>query len=412
MLRDFDILNVEEPALAKQKVKAALEHWLHLLPESHTSAVFIKPNFNSNFSALTGNTTDLRLLAAVVEFLQSRGYSNLTIGDGPSGGFDRAGVSAIKRLKVDKLAAHYGVKVVDLNNCQETIDVPLENGLVIQAARVVSEADFVINMPKLKTHVETGMSVCLKSLMGVCVGITNKRKMHTGLADNIVRLNEFIRSDMYVIDGLIAMEGNGPSRGTPVNFGKVIIGTNPFQLDYICARLVGFPRERVQTIVSAHRMGHITKQDVMAWEEASIEENGQYLEPPHPNPLVSIAIDPRFQKWLVRVRYAPVMRDICSTEAVRALFYKLGLSQDRIREKEPSVQFFLRKAACRECGKCEAYCPLELTLDEIAAGGGDKCIGCLYCFSVCPQGAIELEGDLGYYADQIELYSDLIRAMA
>jgi len=121
----------------------------------------------------------------------------------------------------------------------------------VQVASIVADADFLINMPKLKTHVETGMSVCLKNLMGACVGIANKRKMHGSLAKNIIRLNEVVKPDLHIIDGLIAMEGNGPSRGRPVNYGKVIVGTNPFQLDYVCLGRGGlgyffsFPPEKV-----------------------------------------------------------------------------------------------------------------------------------------------------------------------
>jgi len=99
MKHGFEIVNVEDSSFVKRRARAALEHWLHLLPENRSALVLLKPNFNSNFDALTGNTTDLRILAAVIEFLQSHGYSNLVLGDGASGGFDRAGVSVIHRLR-------------------------------------------------------------------------------------------------------------------------------------------------------------------------------------------------------------------------------------------------------------------------------------------------------------------------
>jgi len=355
MKHGFEIVNVEDSSFVKRRARAALEHWLHLLPENRSALVLLKPNFNSNFDALTGNTTDLRILAAVIEFLQSHGYSNLVLGDGASGGFDRAGVSVIHRLKADKLAAHYDIKIIDFNKWPETIDVSLEDGLVVQVASIVADADFLINMPKLKTHVETGMSVCLKNLMGACVGIANKRKMHGSLAKNIIRLNEVVKPDLHIIDGLIAMEGNGPSRGRPVNYGKVIVGTNPFQLDYVCARLVRFPRERVKTIVEARKLGRISDQDVRHWEAIDLGNLEQELEPPNPNPLVAVAIDPRFQKHLIRIRYAPIVRDICSTDSMRSVLYKLGLSQERIREEDSDIQFSLDGDACEVCGKCEAY---------------------------------------------------------
>ena len=80
-----------------------------------TANIFLKPNLNSNMNALTGNTTDLRIIAAVTEFLKESGYKNITIGDGTNSGFYRNGISVISRLVIDKLAKYYSVKVVDLN---------------------------------------------------------------------------------------------------------------------------------------------------------------------------------------------------------------------------------------------------------------------------------------------------------
>ena len=246
MKNDFQIIEVETPDLLNNKVKDALNSFSQMLPEDQSARILLKPNFNSNFNALTGNTTDFRILAAVIEYLKERGYSNIIIAEGTNSGFVREKVSVINRLKADRLAAHYGVEMIDLNTWPQSVDVPLENGVLVQVADLLAAADFVINMPKLKTHFEVGMSVCLKNLIGTCIGRENKKKIHGSLAKNIVHLNEVIKPHLHIVDALIAMEGNGPSRGTPVNCGKVIIGTNPFQIDHICARLIGFPREENQ----------------------------------------------------------------------------------------------------------------------------------------------------------------------
>lgn len=412
MKSKFDIVSFDKPSDVRKKFQGALNAWSFLLPERQDVRILLKPNFNSNFNALTGNTTDLRLLAATVEFLQGRGYSNIVIAEGTSSGFFREGVSVIQRLKADRLATHYGVEMVDLNVWPQSIDVPLENGVIVQVANLMTKADFVINMPKLKAHYEVGMSVCLKNLIGTCIGRENKKKIHGSLAKNIVHLNEVIKPNLHIVDGLIAMEGNGPSRGTPVNYGKVIIGTNPFELDYICARLVGFPRDEVKALAEARNMGHISDKQAEEWENITIDGYEYEFQRPIVTPLVAFVIDPRFQKHLIKIRYAPVMNAICSTQLVKNIFYTTGISQERILADEAELSFWLDETLCDECLKCVEYCPINQRLDEISRGGGEKCIGCLYCFSVCPRQAIRLEGDPGFYNEQIGLYDDIIRKIS
>lgn len=412
MENEFSIVDVEKPSLLGERLRAALDVFKHLLPADRSARILLKPNFNSNFNALTGNTTDLRLLAAVIEYLQKHGYSNIIIAEGPNSGFVREEISVIERLKADGLAAHYGLEMVDLNAWQQSVDVPLENGVLVQVADLLAYADFVVNMPKLKTHFEVGMSVCLKNLIGACIGRENKKKIHGSLAKNIIHLNEVIKPHLHIVDGLFAMEGNGPSRGTPVNYGKVIIGTNPFQLDHICARLVDFPREEVKTLVEARNMGHISDIKYEQWESISLDGYVREFKRPELTPWVAFVIAPRFQTHLIKLRYAPVVNQICSTNLVKNLFYISGISQERILAEEAELSFKVNDELCDACGKCEGYCPSGLSLDEILSGGGNKCIGCLYCYSVCPKEAIVIEGDAGFFSEQIRLYDEIIRSIA
>lgn len=412
MQPSFAITNVEDAATAKTRIQEALEPWSALLPRESTAQILLKPNFNSNFNALTGNTTDFRLLAGVIEFLQKKSYSNITIAEGTNSGFVREGISVIRRLRADRLAATYGVKILDLNAETETVKVPLEGGDVTEVARVLVTSDFVINMPKLKTHFEVGMSVCMKNLMGTCRGRESKKKIHGNLGYNIFRLNQVVKPNLHIVDGLIGMEGNGPSRGTPVNFGKIIIGVNPYQIDYLCARLIGFPPEQVKPIVAALSMGYIKPEEIRAWDAISLDHYKRDFKKPELTPLVAFVINPKFQKHLIKIRYAPVIRQICSSDFVKDMFYKLGISQERIQSGEASLSFKFKGADCGTCAKCEDYCPIGLDLATIKKGGGSKCIGCLYCYSVCPQHAFVLDGNPGFYSDQIRLYGDTIRRIA
>jgi uncharacterized protein (DUF362 family)/NAD-dependent dihydropyrimidine dehydrogenase PreA subunit len=409
---DFSITAVENTSVVKSRIREALEPWTPILPANRAARILLKPNFNSNFNALTGNTTDLRLLAGVIEFLQSKGFSDITIGEGTNSGFVREGISVIHRLRADKLAAAYGVKMVDLNAWPDTVKVPLENGDVVEVASLLATSDFIVNMPKLKTHYEVGMSVCMKNLIGTCRGRENKKKIHGNLGYNIVHLNQVVKPNLHIVDGLIGMEGNGPSRGMPVHFGKIVIGTSPYKVDYLCARLIGFAPNEVKPIAAALKLGLIKPEEARSWDEIPIDPYRTKFMKPKVSPLVAFVINPKFQRHLIKIRYSPVIKQICSSDFVKDIFYKLGISQERIQNDEAALTFRAKEVDCGTCAKCEEYCPLGIERATILGGGGDRCINCLYCCSVCPKDAFALSGNAGFYSQQISLYGEIIRRIA
>ena len=94
----LDVLRAYSQDDVRNGLFKTLEGYKDLLPVSKTAKIFLKLNLNSTMNALTGNTTDLRVVAAVIEFLKESGYSRITIGDGTNSGFYRNGISVISRL--------------------------------------------------------------------------------------------------------------------------------------------------------------------------------------------------------------------------------------------------------------------------------------------------------------------------
>ena len=128
------------------EIKASLsltlsEKYIDLSPSDQNARILIKPNLNSNMNALTGNTTDLRLVAAIIEFLKKQGYKNITIGEGTNSGFYRNRISVISRLMIDKLASYYGITVKDLNY-SEPVHIDFENG--VKALTLAGKTDLRI----------------------------------------------------------------------------------------------------------------------------------------------------------------------------------------------------------------------------------------------------------------------------
>src|SRR5665647_388899 len=111
----IDIIRCSSFSEIKSSLFQVLATWQEKMPSDRNARILLKPNLNSNMNALTGNTTDLRVLAAVILFLKDQGYSDITIGEGTNSGFYRNNISVISRLGVDRLARYYGVKCIDLN---------------------------------------------------------------------------------------------------------------------------------------------------------------------------------------------------------------------------------------------------------------------------------------------------------
>ena len=382
-------------------VRACLE--TVTLPARLDAVIVIKPNLNNDLLALTGNSTDLRVLAALLRALQERGYTDITLADGPNIGTYRKGVDILGRLGVRALAERFGARVLDLNQ-SSAVEIEVATGTV-RVADVWLHADFFISVPKIKTHAEAGMSGAVKNLMG-CVSGTDKRLMHRDLAANLVRLNERIRPDWILVDGLVGMEGNGPGDGIPKRLDTLLCGDDPFRLDLLLARLVGLDREIIPYLTIARQRGHINDEDVRLVD--AIDPVVAF----EPAPTRGLATRLLEHRALTAVR--DLTRPIHSSEAVRALLYRLGVIQDVYRQDEAQIRSMsLDRQRCDGCGACVAVCPMELPVTDADFGflASPECLGCLYCALICPREAIEIQGELGYLQDHLERYGKSIRCL-
>jgi uncharacterized protein (DUF362 family)/ferredoxin len=405
----FDVIKADTTGKIKTGIKTVLsEKYSDLLPSDKNAPVLIKPNLNSNMNALTGNTTDLRLLASVIEFLKESGYSNVTIGEGTNSGFYRSRISVISRLMIDALAAHYGITVKDLNYSTPAY-IDFEQGVKAGVARECIEAELFINMPKLKTHFEAGMSACLKNLIGCLVGQENKKKTHKSLAANILNINKAVKPHIHIVDAVISMEGLGPTRGTPVKTGTVFIGTDPYLIDMACAKFASFDMKKVRTIQEAEKRGIIDER-YHKFVDGLDFGKAHAFKPPKAGPIATFIHSPKRQKYFLAIRNTPLFNYICSTELAGKLLYATGLRQDVFIEDEMECRgLSIDRDKCDNCGKCMDYCPLGMEMPDESGRINDNCIHCLYCFCICPKHAVEFKGKLGFMLEQLKQYDEIIR---
>ncbi len=124
-------------------------------------------------------------------------------------------------------------------------------------------ADVVISMPKIKTHHWAGVTLSLKNLFGVVPGSIYgwpKNVLHwAGLEESILDVAAAVRPQLAIVDGIVGMQGDGPIKGSAVDVGVILAGTDPVAVDSTAARLMGIDPERVGYLENAGRfLGQLT----------------------------------------------------------------------------------------------------------------------------------------------------------
>jgi uncharacterized protein (DUF362 family)/NAD-dependent dihydropyrimidine dehydrogenase PreA subunit len=352
--------------------------------------ILIKPNFGCHKTALTGATTDLRVLAALIQLLQSQGYSNIVVGDGGMAGYLK--VKILDYLGVPALCKNYGVQVLDLNS-DDAVLMKLRSGARVRISKTVLESK-VIDLAKLKTHVLTTVTLGIKNLLGCVVG-SDKREVHLyGLDENLANLPSVIKPRLTIVEGLFGMEGRGPVAGKPKKSNLIVAGFDVIAADMVASRLMGF---------DPFGIGHIKRSIRMAsrpykWEDIRVLGTPitKAITPFEPATPIKLEANPYVNRLKHMVRGSPLYPVatalLSSSKAVSASFKGLGILQEEI-EYEPSIRFpEVDKSICRGCNLCRNVCPTDaISVSNGKAGiAPDKCAKCYCCVEICPYGAITL----------------------
>ena len=316
--------------------------------------VLLKPNMLADMTPDQAVTTHPEMVRAVIRIARAAGAVP-SVGDSPA-----------SALRVRSVWERTGFLAL----C-ESENVPLLNleqagsrsftcgGTTVAVAAPVLDADLVVNLPKVKTHTLTVFTGAVKNLYGTLPGF-QKATLHKLFpsADEMSRLvaelAAIVRPGLSIADGVIGMEGNGPSGGDPVQLGFVAASTHPAALDAALCRVLGIPL----TAVPVFR--HLPRS---AWENAPL-----LGEPPAPGSL-TLRLP---ASWKSRLIPRPLVRLLAPLFWIRPAF-------------DPAL--------CIRCGRCAEACPPRaITFEKgtLPVLNGSRCIGCCCCHEVCPVKAIRM----------------------
>lgn len=203
----------------------------------------IKPNLVVAKPSTSGATTSPELVAGVIEYLQSKNYTNIVILEGSWIGDNTQ--SAFKICGYEDLSKKYDVPLIDLQKDKyKSISV---NRLKLNICSKVTKLDYLINMPVLKGHCQTKITCALKNLKG-CIPNKEKRRFHTmGLHKPIAYLNKAIKTDLIIVDGLMG-DLDFEEGGDPVQMDRVIVGCDPVLIDSYVSLLMGYDPLEIEYI--------------------------------------------------------------------------------------------------------------------------------------------------------------------
>lgn len=209
--------------------------------------VLLKPNAGRMAAPMSGVDTRPEVVAAAIDALVEAG-AHVSVGDSPI-----AGVRALEALAVSgiaEVARARGVPLIDLDQ-RPPVVVPIPHGKALQELKVCAEVlehDQVISVPVMKTHMHTGVTLCIKNMKG-CLWRKSKTQLHMlapvegsherPLDIAIADMASVLLPDFAIIDGTIGLEGLGPSSGTPKPLGAVVVSRDPLAADLVSCRLMG-----------------------------------------------------------------------------------------------------------------------------------------------------------------------------
>src|SRR5213594_5062095 len=219
-------------------------------------SILLKPNIVEYIPGKSVNT-DAQLIGAAAEAFRRLDAASVTVGEGP--GHHRDTDLLLYETGLADQLKHRKIPFVDLNR-DELIKMKLQanySGLRhLWLPRTVLASDFIVSMPKVKTHHWTGVTLSMKNMFGIVPGSRYgwpKNVLHwAGIHESVLDICATVRPHFVIADGIVAMEGDGPLNGLPKYLKTVLMADDPAAADAALARLMGFDPVQIVHIREAN----------------------------------------------------------------------------------------------------------------------------------------------------------------
>jgi uncharacterized protein (DUF362 family)/Pyruvate/2-oxoacid:ferredoxin oxidoreductase delta subunit len=354
-----------------ENVKTAVKKGLDLIGGADifmkaNDKILLKPNLLAADPPEKCTTTHPSVFKAVAEVFKDLGAS-LSYGDSPA--FHSPKTAATK-AGIHAVAEELEIPLADF---QSSMDIFFEEGIQykkMKLAKGALECDGIVSISKLKTHGFEKMTGAIKNQFG-CVPGTLKGEFHVKVPDSndfakmLVDINSYLKPRLYITDGIMAMEGNGPRGGTPKKMNILLFSSDPVALDATVCRIINLNPEYVPTT----KFGMDAK--LGTYLEDEIELLGDSIES---------FFTPDFN-----VKREPLKP-----------FKQSGLM--RIMKNSVLPRPKINSNKCVKCGICVNMCPVNPKAvnwhdgikSNVPTYKYNRCIRCYCCQELCPESAITL----------------------
>ncbi len=337
--------------------------------------ILLKPNLLKRAQVERAVITHPSVVAAFGRILREAGYEHIIMSDCCGNGSAK---KVIRGTGMDTRLSELGITALDFS-CG--VPVFYEDGIQAKEfvlAKELLESDCVISLCKMKTHALERITGAVKNSYGFVYGL-NKTMGHTkypsadSFARMLVDLNRYVRPRLYVMDGIVAMEGNGPGSGDPVPMNVLLMSKDPVALDAVFCGLIDLKPQMVPTNYHGEKMGLGT------WKKEEIEIVT-------PDGIISMEEAGK--------KYGNPHFHVDRTVIRRGAWEKMAKALN-IFQKKP----YIDEKNCKRCGICVKSCPVPGKAVDFKKGKGQppvynyrKCIRCFCCQEMCPEKAIKVKG--------------------
>ena len=339
--------------------------------EINNKRILIKPNLLISRDPEKCVTTNPHVIEAFIRILKDFNNIEIDIGDSPGIG---SASNVAKKSGYSYLEQKYDINFVDLNepiplkelrelnNNYRFKNLPVSNKL--------NNYDKIINIAKLKTHGQMIVTLAIKNMFG-CISGKNKVKLHLGagtdvekFAQMLLELHYGIKPDLNIIDGIMAMEGNGPGNGAPRAMYTLAMSEDALSLDSVICELIRFDKNEIPIFSFAKKMN---------FDFDNIEIVGDKID--------ELIVDDFLKAQIKSVQFIMPFLPQFIVNFLKRIF----TAKPKIDHKK-----------CILCKVCIKHCPASVMSikSKRVIIDYNRCIRCFCCQELCPEGAIKIKNGI------------------